>query len=304
MNLNFKQHLFGRKCLLYLINFITNALYSMCCPKSKKEVKGIKKEICVYKKKMQVVSIVLTFIVIFCLVILASYYLISYFSSSSPEIDQNNNNLEGNSLNAALIDALYSTLPNEKFTKSLNETLHTAGFKVDIFQGEEVTVNFLKKLPSGYKLIILRMHSALAPNGQLYLFTAEPYSPGKYTQEQYFQIVKEAYANEDSQPVFAVNWGFIKRCMKGKFKGALVILMGCDGMQDPLIIKEILNQGAIGYIAWTGPVSLSHSDKAILHLIRALYIEKIPLPQAVEKINSEIGEDPNWGTILDYRASK
>jgi len=229
------------------------------------------------------------------------YYFTTHFTPLNYPTNEDGSNSNDNPPKAALIDALYTTFPNKKFTMSINETLCAAGFKVDVFQGNDVTVEFLKKLPIGYKLIILRMHSALAANNQLYLFTAEPYSIGKHTQEQYLQLVKEAYATNNSQPVFAVNWGFIKKCMSGKFNGTLVVMMGCDGLRDPLIIKEILNQGAIGYISWTGPVSISHSDKATLCLIQTLYIKKMPIEQAVEKTNTQIGEDPAWGTVLDYR---
>lgn len=275
---------------------IKNTFHSTKHPRSK----GIKTEIRNYKKRMRLISTVTTLIIVFSFTVLISYYLSSLFTGSDSLTNKNSNHSSSNPLKAALIDALYTTHPNDNFTKSINETLREAGFKVDIFQGTEVTVNFLKKLPNGYKLIILRMHSALSTDNQLYLFTAEPYSTGKYTQEQYFQLVKEAYATEDSQHVFAVNWGFIKRCMAGKFNGTLVIAMGCDGTLDPWIAKEFLNQGAVGYIAWTGPVSLTHSDKAVLFLIQALYIEKLPLEQAVKKTNSQIGKDPNCGTVLDF----
>ena len=160
-------------------------------------------------------------------------------------------------------------------------------------------MDFLKTVPSGYKLVILRMHSALHSD-QLYLFTAEPYSIGKYTQEQQFQLVKEAYATAESQPVFAVNWGFVKRCMTGKFNGTLVIAMGCDGTRDPVIIEEIMNQGAVGYISWSEPVLISHSDTATLHLTEALYLEKLPVAEAIETTNNQVGADPEHGAILEY----
>ena len=267
--------------------------------RAKNKPKGVKREVYAHRGRMRVISTALTFIIILALVVLVAYYLASYFAVSNSAANENSGDPSDNSVKAALIDALYTTHPNEEFTESLNKTLRKAGFEVDIFQGTEVTVDFLKKLPKRYKLIILRMHSGLATNDQLYFFTAEPYSVGEYTQEQYFQLVKEAYATEDSQPVFAVNWGFIKRCMTQKFNGTLVIAMGCDGTLDSRIIEEFINQGAIGYIAWTGPVIISHSDEATLCLIQALYKEKLQLEDAVEKTNSQIGEDPEWGTILE-----
>jgi len=267
---------------------------------AKNKPKRTRNEAFAYKKRARIISIVVTFVIIFSLIIAVSYYLVSYFPGLNSTIDETEGDLSDNSSRAALIDALYSNHPNEEFTKSINRTLQEAGINVDIYQGKEVTVEFLAKLNSRYKLIILRMHSALSSSDELYLFTAEPYSAGKYTSEQRFRLVKEAYPTEESQSVFAVNWGFIKRLMTGEFNGTLVIVMGCDGACDLWMAQEFMNQGAVGYVAWNGPVLLSHSDEAILYLTQALYMEKLPLEEAVEKTNSQIGEDPNWGTILDY----
>jgi hypothetical protein len=266
--------------------------------RTKSKPEGIKRDVYSYKKRTRLISTAVTCIIIFSLIALISYYLTSYFAGSNCPINENNGDLNDNLPRAALIDALYSTHPNQEFTESLNQTLRETGFELDVFQGTEVTVDFLKKMPNGYKLIILRMHSALGTNNQLYLFTGELYSIGKYTQEQYLELVKEAYATQDSQSVFAVNWGFIKRCMTKKFNGTLVIAMGCDGTLDSWIIEEFINQGAVGYVAWTGPVLMSHSDEATLHLIQALYTEKLQLEEAVEKTNDQVGEDPEWGVIL------
>jgi len=267
---------------------------------AKNKPKRTRNEVFAYKKRARIISIVVIFVIIFSLIVAVSYYLVSYFPGFNSTIDETEGDLSDNSSRAALIDALYSNHPNEEFTKSINRTFQEAGINVDIYQGKEVTVEFLKKMNSGYKLIILRMHSALSSSDELYLFTAEPYSAEKYTSEQRFRLVKEAYPTEDSQSVFAVNWGFIKRLMTGKFDGTLVIVMGCDGALDLWMAQEFINQGAVGYVAWNGPVLLSHSDEAILYLIQVLYTEKLRLEEAVEKTDSQIGEDPNWGAVLDY----
>jgi len=264
-----------------------------------KNRRGIKQDVYAYKKQMRIISTAVTFVIIFSIIILGFCYLLSGLERQSSLSKEAKNYTSSQPPRVALIDALYCKYPNEEFTESLNRTLRQAGFKVDIYQGEVITVKFLKMLPSGYDLIILRMHSALSSNNQLYFFTAEPYRAGKYVQEQYFQLVKEAYASNESLPVFAVNWGFIKVCMTGKFEGTLVISMGCDGSCDLLVIQQLMDQGAVGYVAWNGPVSLSHSDKAILYLVQAVYVEKLSLRTAVKETNSQVGEDPYFGTLLE-----
>jgi hypothetical protein len=269
--------------------------------KSGKKPKVIRREVYADKERMRRIYTIITFLIIISILILASYYIANHFFASNSSTNENGGNSDVFLLKAALIDALYNTLPNDEFTRSLTENLQEAGFEVDVFQGTDVTVDFLKTVPSGYKLVILRMHSALL-NDQLYLFTAEPYSVGKYPQEQQFQLLKAAYTTEteESQPVFAVNWGFIKRCMTGKFNGTLVIAMGCDGTRDPVIIEEFMNQGAVGYISWNGPVLIFHSDTATLHFTEALYSEKLSVEEAIERTNNQVGADPEHGAVLEY----
>jgi uncharacterized membrane protein (DUF485 family) len=265
---------------------------------SRNKSRRIKHELQAEKKRMRTISTLITLAIIVSLIVVISFYLANSSTPAPSSITENDADSLEIPLKAALIDALYVTLPNERFTKSITEILRNAGFEVDVFQGSQVTIDFLKDVPNGYDLIILRMHSALEDD-DLYLFTAEPYSIGKYTQEQHVQIVKEAYAT-DPQPVFAVNWGFIKKCMTGTFNGTLVIAMGCDGIRDSAIINEIMKQGAVGYISWTGPVLLSHSDTATLHLAESLYNQDLSITEAVQKTNNQVGSDPEWGTILQY----
>lgn len=260
--------------------------------------KSIRKEVLAHKERMRRIYSLITFIILLVAMAFVSYYLVNYVFQ--PETPSNGDvPISNGILKAALLDPLYSTIPNDEFTRSLTKTLDDAGFEVEVFQGTEVTVDFLKDVSAGYNLIVLRMHSALH-DGELYLFTGEPYSVGKYTEEQYFRIVKEAYATESSESVFAVNWGFIKRCMTGAFNDTFVIAMGCDGAGDSVIIEEFMNQGAVGYVSWSGPVLISHSDSATLQLSKYLYVDEMSPQEATQKTNQQLGEDPSWGTVLEY----
>lgn len=281
-----------------------------CCAqhgRDKGKPKGTKREIAAYKKRMRTVSTVVTFLAVFCVIVIVSFYAEGFYAGPSLPTNSTGKSIGGSvndngtltSPKAALIDALSNASENGDFACSVNMTLHEAGFSVDVYRGGEVTVDFLEKFAGGYKLVIFRMHSALSSDNQLYLFTAEPYSKEKYSQEQYFRLVKEAYATESSQPVFAVNWGFMKRLLTGEFNGTLVVVMGCDGASDPLISQEFVNQGAVGYVGWSGPVLLSHSDKAVLRLVEDLYVGRQPLKEAVDDTNSQVGRDPASGSVLE-----
>ncbi|MCW4034525.1 MAG: hypothetical protein NWF03_04095 [Candidatus Bathyarchaeota archaeon] len=237
--------------------------------------------------------------------ILGSVVIIGFFAVDMwLKQNENSHNIKPDLLNqseptAALVDALCVSSPDNIFTSELVETLNQAGFSVDIYAGKNVTVDLLKTFPESYDLLVLRMHSAVhSETLGLYLFTAEPYSEDKYVNEQYFQLIKEAYAFADSEPVFAVNWMFVKRCMAEKFCNTTVIVMGCDGACDLKMATEFFNQGAKAYIAWNGLVIPSHSSKATLQLVENLYIKNFTFQQAVENTNKQIGPDPNNNSTL------
>jgi hypothetical protein len=221
--------------------------------KEKRRPRGIGHEVSEHKKRMRTVSAVVTFLSVFCIVIVVSFYFEGFFSGSSGvRVPSNGSSLGGSvsdgSLRAVVVDALSGNYSNDEFTGYVNGTLRGAGFSVDFFEGGVVTVDFLERFPSGYKLVIFRVHSAraLSSSRELYLFTAEPYASDRYSGEQGFRLVKEAIADDGSRPVFGVNWGFVRRLMAGRFNGSLVVVMGCDGADDPLIAEEFINQGAVG----------------------------------------------------------
>jgi hypothetical protein len=56
------------------------------------------------------------------------------------------------------------------------------------------------------------------------------------------------------------------------------------------------------YIGWNGYVDLSHSDQATLTLVRDLYVEKMTVKDSVEEAMREVGPDPLYKSVLDYRS--
>ena len=49
---------------------------------------------------------------------------------------------------AAIIDQLYILRPNQAFIDEATGVLEDYGFSVDLYQGDEVTVDFFRELPS------------------------------------------------------------------------------------------------------------------------------------------------------------
>ena len=62
---------------------------------------------------------------------------------------------------AIIIDQLSVISENQTFLDSTTKSLESAGIEVDIYSGDEVSIDLYKRLPSlGYKIIIFRAHSA------------------------------------------------------------------------------------------------------------------------------------------------
>ena len=265
---------------------------------------GMRKEVAVSKRRQRLVFTGAVLALVCCLVVAMGYFFVVEFrGSGSAAFTSHDEKVADSDANeavpqAVVVDALSVEYPNAVFNRGVGDVLGQAGLKTDFFSGSVVTVDFLKGLAGGYRLVILRMHSAVSAQNEVYLFTAEPFSRDKYVQERSFGLVKEAFPSEDSQSVFAVNWGFVERLMTGKFNGSVVVAMGCDSGADQMLAREFVNQGAVAFVGWSGPVLLSHSDSATLQLLKSLYVEKLTVSTAVDRTNSEVGADPSSGAVL------
>ena len=209
---------------------------------------------------------------------------------------------------AALVDQIALVYPNPEFTDAAVAYLEEAEFSVDVYEGEEITVEFYRTLPTqGYQLILIRSHSTNIldeniPGGPVFLFTSELYDKNRYVKEQLANRIGRAKLlyDEDSPLYFAIVAGFVRQDMKGRFDDTLIIIGGCQSLGTPDLAQALIERGASAVIGWNDWVDLSHNDKAILHLLRSLTTEKLTLEQAMRKTMNEVGPDPAYESILTY----
>ncbi len=206
---------------------------------------------------------------------------------------------------AALVDHLSLTFPNQSFIDNTTEILEQAGYTIDYYPGEEVTVDFYRDLPNHhYEIVILRVHSGRinTPNGTLTdnvaLFSDEPYNPEKYVEEEKAGLVGSAHYSYTNSTYFAITPSFVVWGMEGKFEDSTVILMGCDGLRSDTMAEAFLDKGANAFISWTEPVSASYTDAATESLLKHLLIEKLPLKEAMSKAIADVGPDQIYGSEL------
>jgi len=207
---------------------------------------------------------------------------------------------------AALVDHLSLTFPNQSFIDNTTEILEQAGYTVDYYPGEEVTVDLYRDLPTHhYDLVILRVHSGriITPDGTLTdnvaLFSSEPYDPEKYVEEEKAGLVGSArYSNASSSSYFAITPSFVLLGMEGKFEDSTVILMGCDGVRSDTMAKAFIYKGAEAFVSWTREIQASYTDAVTESLLEHLLIEKLPLQEAMLKTKAEVGPDQIYGSEL------
>ena len=216
---------------------------------------------------------------------------------------------------AAIIDQLSASFQeNEQFTANVTRELEDYGFEVDVFQGNNITVDFYRQLPTlGYRLIVFRAHSGiLEQDGEVVprtvLFTNEPYSESRYALGQVYGQLTMGGACQGCPMMFGITPDFVRaegvigqdRDMVGRFDDTVIIMMGCSGIALPDMAEAFIDKGASVYVAWDRSVELYYVDEATPYLIRQLCSEELTIRQAVDNTMDVdvIGPDPNYGAEL------
>ena len=212
---------------------------------------------------------------------------------------------------AAIIDHLYNLQPNQAFISQVTEELQAYGFEVDLYQGDEVTVDLYRQLPSlGYQLIIFRAHSGflITPQGETvyrtWLFTNEPYSAAKHVAQQITDQLAQARISEHHPWVFAIGSKFVTRSMEGEFNNTVIIMMGCSTLQVDDLGRAFTKKGVSSYLGWNDSVDLGYVDEATISLIQNLCSGGLTIERAVAKVMAEKGPDPRYHAVLRYRPSQ
>ena len=203
---------------------------------------------------------------------------------------------------AAIVDHLSTSWPNPTFVKECKAILEGAGFAVDYYQGEQVTVELYRALPThGYKVILLRVHSAYIHKYlSLAMFTSEPYSKQRYVYEQLRNRVASGYIEpyrKGDPRYLVITDKFVRFSMKGAFNDALIIMMGCTGIKK-CAATAFLQKGARAYVGWDGPVSAGQTDRATIRFLNHLLIERQTIARAVGQTMAEVGHEPRYKSTL------
>ncbi len=198
---------------------------------------------------------------------------------------------------AALIDELSLAYSDPGFLNNATKSLEAAGYAVDYYGPDKVTVGLFRDLPiEGYGIMIVRAHTA----GQSIL-TAEPYSKSKYVYEQLTDRLAEAALHEaylqNKPPYFAVTAQFVLHEMRGQLPDSIVMIMGCSGLDaNPELASAFLDKGARIVTGWDGFVSATYTDIATARVLKS-FATGMSLPEAVGSVAKP---DPVYNGHLTY----
>jgi len=228
---------------------------------------------------------------------------------------------------AAILDQLHKDIPNVKFQEQAAEYLEMAGYEVDLFTTEQLTVDFFKKLPKmNYEFIVFRTH-AVGDDGPdsleeepVAIFTGEAYTDDKYIQEQLFgQLRKGApfmssevdvtvdLSNLDaegrveyetslslvdaSNPYFMIGSKYVDELMEGNFPNSVLVLGGCSTLSNPTLARSFIDRGASIVVGWDRLVESGRNDKVMLSFLENVLIDDMEIPKAVELVIDEYNLD-------------
>lgn len=227
---------------------------------------------------------------------------------------------------AAIIDQLNEEIPNPRFQLRATEYLEAAGYQVDLFNTNNVTVDFYKNLPKmNYEYVVVRTHGTIDLTSEsVILFTGEKYTEDKYVSEQLFGQVKRAtplfeiaYSVGDGDSTewiivndtyrylktpanaidktkhefFGISTKFVEESMDGKFHGTKFILGGCDTMSNPSLAHALLERGASYVVGWDDTIGNSDNDATMLLLLETNLKDKKEMAEAVDIVSSTLKQE-------------
>jgi hypothetical protein len=196
------------------------------------------------------------------------------------------------------------------FVKECSSILEKAGYTVDYYKGEDVTVEFYRNLPThGYNLIVFRVHSSYVRKqrySSLALYTSEPYSSIRYVYEQLRDEVARGWVApyRKGEPYFVVTEKFVQNSLKGIFKDTIIIAMGCSGIKQNVMAAAFYEKGAKVYIGWDGPVSVYQTDRTTIRFLKHFLLEKQTISEAVEQTMEEVGSESRYRSMLLFWPTK
>ena len=156
---------------------------------------------------------------------------------------------------AAILDQLYEDFPNEAFQNKATEYLETAGYQVELYTTDEITVDFYKELPlMNYEFIVLRTHGGPGPgDGSTTLTTGEKFRENIHLKEilneqigASIPIIRMTEIKGQSDEVilensyFDINSKLVDNAMEGRFSDTVLVIGGCSALNSTILAESFV----------------------------------------------------------------
>ncbi len=216
---------------------------------------------------------------------------------------------------AAIIDQLHDIIPNKYHQQKVLEYLENAGYDVDVYTTEDITVDFFKKLPSmNYKFIYIRTHSLEVAKleNSTFLFTGEKYDVDKHILEQLYGQVRKAVPLNDQLPdemiknatlyeesmYFTIGSKLIDELMIGEFPQTVIVIAGCESVRTLDLATSFLSRGASAIVGWDRTINSMENDRVMDKLLEKILINKTGIYDAIPSVMEEFGSDLQYSSQL------
>ena len=250
---------------------------------------GIKNRIREQRKRNRRVTLAIIMMAVVSFSGLITYSVLNQSSPSQPV-----------SFKAVIVDQLSGTFPNPSFEDTAKTMLVDAGYTVDYYGPDQVTVDFFRTLPSkGYGIVIIRAHSTgWVPGDKTAIFTSETWSINKYVYEQLVDEINGATL-AGGKHYFTILPKFVSDAMQGQFPHSVVIMMGCTGLKDSEMARAFVSKGARVYVSWENSVTPDRTDSTTISLLRSMAQGKT-ISEAVSAAMNQVGPDPVYNSTLGF----
>jgi len=218
---------------------------------------------------------------------------------------------------AVIIDQLHDFIPNPYFKEKAIQYLELAGYKVDVFTTEDITVDFYKNLPSlNYKYIVIRTHGLedVNYNNATYLFTGEKYDINKYIPEQLSNqlgkgapiygeernLIEEKNEDLEDRMYFLVGSKLVDELMVGKFPDSIILIGGCESVRNKDLAKSLILRGASEIVGWDRTIGSNENDRIMLEFLEKTLVDKEKIQDVVIELNDKFSSELQFSSELNY----
>ncbi len=219
---------------------------------------------------------------------------------------------------AAIIDQLDRDIPNPRYQNQTMSYLLDAGYDVDLYTTEDITIDFYKELPEmDYEFIVFRTHSLAiyGKNPSEWIFSGELYSnkvhigetlAGQLSPGVPFVVTEDqtiTYSEALSERHFMIGSKFIDESMVGQFPGSVIILGGCETMPHELLAEALVKRGASSVIGWNELINSSKNDRVMTSLLEEILVNGLEIDQAIDLVMDDFKNDKKSSLKLKHYSS-